>query len=152
MGSILLSAQEAARLLLLDAKEQSRLLPSLLTESWKRRIAACHSLAAAVTPLYVTSICAETCTYCNYRRANRSRYIERKRLSDAQLLKEAKHLIGNKGYKALELVYAGDPAIGPSDIARHVDLIHKVLDSAGGGIVGINALPMGTEDYRLLIG
>lgn len=115
------------------------------------RTRKCGDIAAAVVPLYVTSICSETCTYCNFRRANHQLQVVRRRLSPSELEREVELLVHKKGYRAVELVYAGDPGVFVSDMACHVRLLRGVLEQVGGGVVGLNALPLGEVDYRVLV-
>jgi 2-iminoacetate synthase len=106
----------------------------------------------AVVPLYATSICMEECTYCNYRAGNSARLnLERVRLSEEQLVSEARFLIGEKGLRSLELVYATDPGVRADSMCRHVELMQKVLNEHGGGSVGINAEALEISEYRCLV-
>jgi 2-iminoacetate synthase len=104
----------------------------------------------AVVPIYVTSICAERCLYCNYRAGNKRSEIERLRLSDEELLQEVKYLVEEKGLRALELVYATDPHLRADSMCRQVELVQKYLDRNGGGSVGINAEALDEGEYRAL--
>lgn len=103
-----------------------------------------------VVPVYVSSVCAEQCVYCNYRAGNKGVGIERKRLSFDELKGEAEFLIEEKGFRTLELVYASDPTMTPNVIARHVELLQKILDQHGGGIVGLSCEALDESDYRML--
>lgn len=103
-----------------------------------------------VVPVYGSSICAESCLYCNYRRQNKEG-VERVRLSDGELEREMRFLVQEKGYRVLELVYASDPGIRAEDIARHTCLARGILQEAGGGVVGLNGPVMEEEGYRLLV-
>ena len=105
-----------------------------------------------LVPLYGTSICREQCLYCNYRAANNGLQIDRVRLSDEDLVREAEHLVAHKGYRVIELVYASDPRVRCDAMCRHAELVHQVLDRHGGGSVGINAESMDEEEYRRLRG
>ena len=102
-----------------------------------------------VVPVYGSSICAESCLYCNYRRQNREG-VERVRLTDGQLEREMRFLAVEKGYRVLELVYASDPGICAADIARHTRIARAVLEEVGGGVVGLNGPMLEEEDYALL--
>jgi 2-iminoacetate synthase len=104
----------------------------------------------AVVPIYVTSICAEKCAYCNYRSGNHGVDVVRARLSDAQLAEEAEYLVTEKGFHALELVYASDPLMGVDAMCRNAETLHKVLARHGGGLVGLSAESMDVDEYRQL--
>jgi 2-iminoacetate synthase len=104
-----------------------------------------------IVPLYVSSVCAEQCLYCNFRAGNKGTEVERVRLTDEQLRTEAEYLIREKGLRVLELVYASDPALRPDSMCRHVEIVQGLLDEYGGGIVGINAEALEAEEYRALV-
>lgn len=106
----------------------------------------------AVVPVYVSSVCAEQCVYCNYRAGNNGVGVERKRLSDDELKREARFLVEQKGFRTLELVYASDPAMKADVIARHIELVQKVLDENGGGIVGLSCEALDETEYKVLAG
>lgn len=104
----------------------------------------------AIVPIYVTSICAEHCVYCNFRAGNKGAEIERIRLSDPELAHEAIHLIKDKGLRVLELVYATDPEVRVDSMCRHVEMVRRLLDREGGGVVGINAEALDETEYHRL--
>jgi len=106
----------------------------------------------AIVPIYVTSICSEQCVYCNYRAGNKGTGVERRRLSDAELQQEAVYLIEQKGLRTLELVYASDPKMRPDAMCRHVELLRRLLDARGGGLVAISAEALEESEYRRLVG
>jgi 2-iminoacetate synthase len=72
-------------------------------------------------------------------------------LTDAELETEARYLIEEKGLKVLELVYATDPKVRIDAMCRHVELLRRLLEQHGGGIVGISAEPFEEPDYRRLV-
>lgn len=104
-----------------------------------------------IVPLYVTSICSEHCTYCNFRVENRGVAIERIRLADSELAAETRHLIREKGFRTIELVYATDPRVRVDAICRQVALVKDLLELAGGGVVGINCEALDEHEYRQLL-
>jgi 2-iminoacetate synthase len=104
----------------------------------------------AVVPVYVSSVCAEQCVYCNYRAGNNGVGMERKRLTDDELRREAQFLIEKKGFRTLELVYASDPAMTAPVIARHIELVQKLLNEHGGGTVGLSCEALDEDEYKLL--
>ncbi len=101
-----------------------------------------------VVPVYVSSVCAEQCVYCNYRAGNKGVGVERKRLSDEELKREALFLIEEKGFRTLELVYASDPQMTADVIARHVEIAQHLLDQHGGGIVGLSCEALEEDEYK----
>lgn len=103
-----------------------------------------------IAPIYVTSICQEQCLYCNFRAANKGVGVERRRLTDEELEREALFLVNEKGLRVLELVYATDPRMRVDSMCRHVELLRRVLDRYGGGLVGISAEPFEEHEYRSL--
>jgi len=105
----------------------------------------------AIVPIYVTSICSEQCLYCNYRGGNKGIGVERRRLSDPELEQEALYLIEQKGLRTLELVYATDPRMRVDAMCHHVELLLRLLDSRGGGLVAISAEALEEDEYRRLV-
>ena len=112
-------------------------------ERWQNKI-------FAIAPLYVTSFCSERCTYCNYRAENKSTNLQRKRLSLDELAQEVQFLL-QRGIRTIELVYATDPFVRVDRIAQDIELTKRLVNAAGGGLVGINAEPFDTEEYRTLV-
>ena len=104
-----------------------------------------------IVPMYVTSICQEQCVYCNFRAGNKGVGVERKRLTDDELEKEALYLIEEKGLRVLELVYSTDPKMRVDAMCRHVEIVRRLLDQHGGGLVGISAEAFEESDYRRLV-
>ncbi|MCX7603487.1 MAG: hypothetical protein N2036_05360 [Bryobacteraceae bacterium] len=103
-----------------------------------------------VSPLYVTSICKERCTYCNYRAGSTDPGLKRVRLSEGELEREVRFLVEERGLRAVELVYASDPLITVDEICRHVEIAARIMARAGHVNVGLSAEPASTEDYRRL--
>lgn len=104
----------------------------------------------AVAPLYVSSFCAEQCTYCNYRAGNKIS-IDRRRLTSTELGQEITYLVECKGIHTIELVYASDPAISVDQICDHVAQTRELLEAYDGGTVGLSAEPLDENDYRKLV-
>jgi thiazole biosynthesis protein ThiH len=104
-----------------------------------------------IVPIYVTSICEEQCLYCNYRGGNKGIGVERRRLTDDELEREAAFLVEEKGLRVLELVYSADPQMRVDTMCRHVSLLQRVLERHGGGLVGLSAESLEEDDYRRLV-
>ncbi len=104
-----------------------------------------------IVPIYATSICQEQCVYCNYRAGNKGIGVERRRLSDDELEAEATFLVEQKGQRVLELVYASDPRMRIDAMCRHVELLRRILERHGGGLVGISAEALEESDYCRLV-
>ena len=105
----------------------------------------------AIVPIYVTSICSEQCIYCNYRGGNKGIGVERRRLSDPELEQEALYLVEQKGLRTLELVYATDPRMRVDAMCRHAEVLRRLLDARGGGLVAISAEALEEDEYRRLV-
>lgn len=135
------------RLLHLDPGGDAAAYKALLHLTHDLKRSAYQGNVFAIVPLYVTSICQEHCVYCNYRVENCEDHVERLRLTSDQIEQEARFLIEDKGLRVIELVYATDPAIRASQICEHVQVVRRLLDESGGGIVGINAEPFDFDDY-----
>lgn len=105
----------------------------------------------AISPLYVTSFCKEHCLYCNYRAGNKSADVTRIRLTETQLQAEIEFLVFQKGFRVIELVYSSDPHISLDTICRHIELAHSVLNTVGGGVVGLNSEPLEVSGYQRLL-
>ncbi|MGO9515615.1 MAG: radical SAM protein [Candidatus Korobacteraceae bacterium] len=104
-----------------------------------------------IVPIYVTSICEEQCVYCNFRGGNKGIEVERRRLTDDELEREATYLVEDKGLRVLELVYSADPQMRVDAMCRHVELLRRVLERHGGGLVGLSAEALEESEYRRLI-
>ena len=104
-----------------------------------------------IVPIYVTSICEEQCLYCNYRGGNKGIGVQRRRLTDEELEREATFLVEEKGLRVLELVYSSDPQMRVDTMCRHVALLRRVLERHGGGLVGLSAEALEESEYRRLI-
>lgn len=125
-------------------------LRALLAESRQTKSALFHDTVFPVSPLYVTSICKEKCTYCNYRAGSTDPGLKRVRLSDDELAREVEFLVADQGLRAVELVYASDPVLTHADIVRHISLTRRIVERHGGHIVGLSAEPMTVDQYREL--
>lgn len=101
-----------------------------------------------IVPIYVTSVCSESCLYCNFRGGNKGVGVERRRLSDRELEEEARYLVEEKGLRALELVYSTDPLNRADAICRHVGVLRSLLEKHGGGLVALNAESFEEDEYR----
>jgi 2-iminoacetate synthase len=104
-----------------------------------------------IVPIYVTSVCQEQCVYCNFRAGNKGISVERKRLTIEELEREALFLIHEKNMRVLELVYSADPQIRVDSMCRHVELLRRLLDQHGGGLVGLSAEAFDEPEYRRLV-
>jgi 2-iminoacetate synthase len=131
-----------------SGKELDEVLTRRAAET-KRELYGRHVFVIA--PIYVTSICQEQCLYCNFRAGNKGVGVERRRLTDEELEKEATYLIEEKGLKVLELVYSADPQMRVDAMCRHVELLQRVLARHGGGYVGLSAEALDESEYRRLV-
>jgi len=124
---------------------------AIIARSAEVKTAVYGSRVFVIAPIYVTSICQEQCLYCNFRAANKGVGVERRRLTDDELEQEALYLIEQKGLRVLELVYATDPRMRVDAMCRHVELLRRLLEKHGSGLVGISAEAFEEGDYRRLV-
>jgi len=124
---------------------------TILQRSVELKTALYGGRVFVIAPIYVTSICQEQCLYCNFRAANKGVGVERRRLTDEELELEALYLIEQKGLRVLELVYSTDPCMRVDTMCRHIELLRRLLDEHGGGLVGISAEAFEQDDYRRLV-
>jgi len=124
---------------------------AILGRSAELKSASYGGRVFAIVPIYVTSICSEQCVYCNYRAGNKGIGVERRRLNDTELEQEALYVVEQKGLRVLELVYATDPRMRADTMCRHVELLRRLLDSRGGGLVAISAEALEESEYRRLV-
>ncbi len=141
--------EEALHALRRDVRTHPMTTEILLQNAAEQRMASHVGRYYPVVPVYATSICAEGCLYCNYRRENHEG-VERVRLTDDQLEHEMRFLVHVEGHRVLELVYSSDPGVSAGDIARHLRIARRVLDEAGGGVTSVNGPSLDEEGYRLL--
>ncbi|MFA6566957.1 MAG: 2-iminoacetate synthase ThiH [Victivallales bacterium] len=93
-------------------------------------------------PLYVSSYCINNCLYCGFRTASHS---ERRRLSQHEVLKDAK-VIKSHGIDSLLLVTGEDPEfISVEFLSRTVRELKKTFS-----YVSLEIYPMDVEGYREL--
>lgn len=124
---------------------------TILTRSAGTKTALFGGKLFIIVPIYVTSICQEQCVYCNFRGGNKGVEVQRRRLTDEELEREAIYLVEEKGQHVLELVYASDPQMQVDAMCRHVELLRRVLERHGGGLVGISAEALEESEYRRLM-
>ncbi|MBN1134949.1 MAG: hypothetical protein JXM73_00080 [Anaerolineae bacterium] len=145
-----ISLEDAWELLKVDVQAQPELAALILAGAREKKARRFRDTVFGISPLYVTSICQEHCTYCNFRVENTSINVTRLRLSPDQLRAEVEFLVNRHGLRVVELVYSSDPALDAQAIAGHLRITAGVLEAAGGGIVGLNAAPYSLEDYYVL--
>jgi len=124
---------------------------AIVARSAETKAALYNGKLFVIVPLYVTSICQEQCVYCNFRGGNKGVEVQRRRLTDDELQREATYLVEDKGQRVLELVYASDPQMRVDAMCRHVELLRRVLERHGGGLVGISAEALEESEYRRLM-
>jgi 2-iminoacetate synthase len=123
---------------------------ALAAQARLRKLEHFGGVVFPVSPLYVTSVCKEQCTYCNYRAGSTDPDLKRVRLTEDQLEREVRFLAAERGLRAVELVYASDPRITETDICRHVELTASILARYGRPVVGLSAEPVSVAGYRRL--
>jgi 2-iminoacetate synthase len=101
------------------------------------------------TPLYVSNLCANDCSYCAFRSSNRG--VIRKALNRDELVAETSALI-DEGHKRVLLV-AGEayPREGFDYILEAIDTIYSVRRGAGAiRRVNVNVAPLTVEEFARL--
>jgi len=104
-------------------------------------------------PLYLGNLCVNDCSYCGFRRSNRS--AKRKILSLDDVRKETQVLAGQIGHKRLIVVYGEHPQTNVDYIASTIQTIAdvKVKTKRGFGQIrrsNVNAAPMSIEELKIL--
>lgn len=108
-------------------------------------------------PLYFSSICENTCAYCDFSTGGGER------LSGAGFQREVETLIG-LGYRSIELVSSQDPCLyrhlEPFSLddqrfevdgaVTYFDILHRSLTESGGGMITSNIPPLDTGSFRRL--
>lgn len=145
-----ISLEDAWQLLNINVLQQPELASLVLAAARKKKAQRFNETVFSISPLYVTSICREHCTYCNFRAENKGAAITRLRLTPDQLREEVDFLVNRHGLRVVELVYSSDPKFSIDTIAEHIRITADVLEKAGGGIVGINAAPFAVDEYQRL--
>lgn len=145
-----ISLEDAWQLLNINVLQQPELASLVLAAARKKKAQRFNETVFSISPLYVTSICREHCTYCNFRAENKRAAITRLRLTPDQLREEVDFLVNHHGLRVVELVYSSDPKFSIDTIAEHIRITADVLEKAGGGIVGINAAPFAVDEYQRL--
>ena len=130
-----LTIREAEELLKVDPQEEN-VVTAIIRLSQRIKADLFNGKIFSIVPLYVTSICQEHLTDCNFRAENKYNEIERLRLSEEELKKEIRFL-ADQGLRVIELVYATDPFYKVSHVVEHIKLTHKILAEYSGGMVGI---------------
>ncbi len=100
-------------------------------------------------PLYVSNYCVNGCTYCGYKHSNK---IPRRRLTDAELAKEALQ-IEAMGHKRIALEAGEDPINCDIDYVLHaMDVIYKTKSDNNGAIrrINVNVAATTVENYERL--
>jgi 2-iminoacetate synthase len=100
-------------------------------------------------PLYISSHCANECSYCAFRAGNRA--LERRALTQEEIAAEVGVLV-DEGHKRVVLV-AGEsyPAEGLSYVLRAIDTIYGVKRGRGEiRRVNVNVAPLSVDEFRAL--
>ncbi|RKR13293.1 tyrosine lyase ThiH [Maribacter vaceletii] len=94
-------------------------------------------------PMYLSNECQNICTYCGFSMTNK---IPRKTLTDAEILKEVKH-IKNLGYDHILLVTGeANRTVGVSYLKNAIELIKKHFSN-----ISIEVQPLDQEEYEELV-
>ena len=101
------------------------------------------------SPLYISNLCANECTYCAFRAKNRE--LRRKALSQDEIRSEVEALVG-QGHKRVLLV-AGEsyPREGFDYVLKAIDTIYSVKKGSGEiRRVNANVAPLSLEEFARL--
>lgn len=94
-------------------------------------------------PMYLSNECQNICTYCGFSMTNK---IRRKTLTDAEIIKEVKH-IKQLGYDHILLVTGeANKTVGVSYIKHAIELIRSHFSN-----ISIEVQPLHQEEYETLI-
>lgn len=138
-----LSTEETAVLLRANDPELVEEIFSAAREL-KRRVYGNRIVLFA--PLYIGSDCVNDCTYCAFRRSNKTAVRRTLDTADIQAQVEA---LENTGHKRLILVFGEHPRYDAEFIANTVRQVYSI--KVGNGSirrVNINAAPMDHEGYK----
>jgi len=114
-------------------------------------------LVLLLPPLYFSSICENTCAYCDFSTGNGIR------LSPSGFQREVDSLV-RLGYRSIELVSSQDPCLYVHDepfsladqrfhvegAARYFEILRDALSGNGGGMITSNIPPVDTASFGLL--
>lgn len=95
------------------------------------------------TPLYLANHCVNHCRYCSF---NAGRRFDRRRLSTAEIRKEAE-VIAGRGFQDLLVLTGESRAVTPVSYLEEALGILKEYFSA----LGLEIYPLSTEEYRRLL-
>jgi 2-iminoacetate synthase len=100
------------------------------------------------SPLYISNLCANECTYCAFRAKNRE--LKRKALDQDEIRQEVEILVG-QGHKRVLLV-AGEsyPREGFSYVLKAIDTIYGVKNGGEIRRVNANVAPLSLDEFRQL--
>ena len=101
-----------------------------------------------IVPQYHSSYCLDDCSYCGFKKSNKS--IPRRRLSEDDFKKEIQLLL-NWGYKTIEFVYSSDRFFKPAVIAKRIEYVKELGAKKNMKLrIGLNTEPLDYEDYKIL--
>lgn len=104
-------------------------------------------------PLYLSSSCVNSCTYCGFRQENRQ--MVRRRVELDEVRRETEALARDFGHKRLVVVYGEHPDSDIDYMVKSIDTIYSVQVQTRKGVanirrVNVNAAPMAMEKLRRL--
>lgn len=141
-----LDAEEAAVLMSIENPE---LLDDLFHTAKRVKEAIYGKRLVLFAPLYVSNLCANECTYCAFRAANKE--LVRRALSQQEIANETRVLI-EQGHKRV-LIVAGEsyPKDGLKYILDAIDTIYATKSGAGEiRRINVNVAPLAVEEFRQL--
>lgn len=98
-------------------------------------------------PVYVSNVCINNCTYCGFRKKNRT--LKRKTLSLREWEKEIEYVL-DIGHRNIEVVLGYNADLNSNKLADYINIVSHKLKKYGEGSVILMNEPMEVKDYEIL--
>lgn len=119
-------------------------LRQFTNETFRRRF---RSRLRHIAPVYISSHCMDSCSYCNF--SAETQGITRTRLSASQLREEVDEVY-SLGNRVIELTLASDPYFTAERLAEFISIVREVIgDEPGSGVLLCSA-HLSPNNYPLL--
>jgi 2-iminoacetate synthase len=140
-----LSVEETAQLLAADEPE---LLEQIFDAARQLKRDVYGNRIVLFAPLYVGNDCTNDCSYCAFRRTNRT---EIRRTLDKDELRQQVLALERKGHKRIILVFGEHPRYDPRFMAECVQHVYETTTGHGEiRRVNLNAAPLDHDGYRIV--
>lgn len=145
LAKVPLSVEETAELLAADEPE---LCEQIFEAARQLKRDVYGNRIVLFAPLYVGNDCTNDCSYCAFRRTNRT---EIRRTLTKDELREQVLALENKGHKRIILVFGEHPQYDPKFMAECVEHVYATTTGRGEiRRVNLNAAPLDHEGYRIV--